>query len=221
MQHLLLIDTCGTGGGIAVAQIASEDATILAERDLPGRETQELLMTALADVLVEASLLPGQLDAIAVVTGPGSFTGVRIGLAAAKGLAESLDKPLIALSRLSVLAAQAPTGGTVQAWLDAGRGDVFVGRYTQGTLEYERMETGETATANIANDTILVMEDRLAALHPQAIQVAAVGVRQALPLAAALLRTRNFADAALLDANYLRIPDAELHRLRTAATAAA
>ncbi len=82
------------------------------------------------------------------------------------------------------------------------------------------MITGETAQAEIGSDTLIVMEDRLAALQPNALLVTPVGVRQALPLAAALFRQGVFADAALLDANYLRIPDAELHRLRTAALSA-
>jgi tRNA threonylcarbamoyladenosine biosynthesis protein TsaB len=218
MQHLLLIDTCGNGGGIALARVTDDDATLVAERDLPGRETQELLMTALADVLAAAGITPTGIDAIAVVTGPGSFTGVRIGLAAAKGLAEALAKPLIAVSRLAVLAAQAPEEtAAVQSWIDAGRGDVFVGCYRAGIMEQESMMTGEDALAGIADSTVVVMEDRLAALLPQAVQVPPTGVRQALPLAAALLRSGSTADTALIDANYLRIPDAELHRLRTTA----
>jgi tRNA threonylcarbamoyladenosine biosynthesis protein TsaB len=218
MQHLLLIDTCGNGGGIALARVTDDDATIIAPRDLPGRETQELLMTALADVLASAGIAPPGIDAIAVVTGPGSFTGVRIGLAAAKGLAEALQKPVIAISRLAVLAAQAPADTvSVQSWIDAGRGDVFVGRYRRGIMEDESMMTGEGALAGIADSTVVVMEDRLSTLLPQAVQVAPTGVLQALPLAAALLRFGSFADTALLDANYLRIPDAELHRLRMSA----
>lgn len=219
MQTLLLIDTCGAGGGIAVARVDDEAATILAERELPGRETQELLMSAMADVLALASMKPAELDAIAVVNGPGSFTGVRIGLAAAKGLAEALGKPLIAISRLAVLAAQAPAG-RLQAWIDAGRGDIFRGRYLNGECLEEAMITGEAARTGIDGDRVIVIEERLAALQPDALLIPPVGVQQALPLAAALLRQGSFADAALLDANYLRIPDAELHRLRAAALSA-
>ena len=216
MQTLLLIDTCGAGGGIAVARVDDGTAIVLAERALPGRETQELLMSALADVLDEASVTPAALDAIAVVNGPGSFTGVRVGLAAAKGLAEALGRPLIALSRLAVLAAQASSRPDVLAWIDAGRGDVFRGRYRDGACLGEAMVTDETALAEATAGTVVVMEDRLADLWPDAIRVQPVGPRQALPLAAARLRAQAFADTAVLDANYLRIPDAELHRLRAA-----
>ena len=214
MQTLLLIDTCGAGGGIAVARVDDAAAIVLAERALPGRETQELLLSALADVLDAASVTPAAFDAIAVVNGPGSFTGIRIGLAAAKGLAQALGKPLIALSRLAVLAAQAPSGSEVLAWIDAGRSDVFRGRYRDGACLGEAMVTAETALAEATEATVIVMEDRLTNLWPDAIRVQPVGPRQALPLAASRLRARAFADTALLDANYLRIPDAELHRLR-------
>ena len=219
MQTLLLIDTCGTGGGIAIGRLDAGSAAILAERELPGRETQELLMTALADVLAQAAIPAAAVDAIAVVNGPGSFTGVRIGLAAAKGLAEALQKPLIAISRLAVLASHAPTG-RVQTWIDAGRGDIFRGRYDGGVCLEEAMISGETALAEAAEDTVIVMEERLAALLPKALTVPPAGVRQALPIAADRLQRGSFADAALLDANYLRVPDAELHRLHVAALSA-
>jgi tRNA threonylcarbamoyladenosine biosynthesis protein TsaB len=220
MQTLLLIDTCGAGGGIALARADGRSATILAERELPGRETQELLMSAMADVLAQASIPAAAIDAIAVVNGPGSFTGVRIGLAAAKGLAEALGIPLVAISRLAVLAAQALAEGRVQAWIDAGRGDIFRGCYHDGVCSSEAMITGETALAQAAGETVIVMESRLAVLKPDALLVPPVGVRQALALAAKLLHDAAFADTALLDANYLRVPDAELHRLRAAALSA-
>jgi tRNA threonylcarbamoyladenosine biosynthesis protein TsaB len=215
MQTLLLIDTCGVGGGLAIASQDAGSATILVERELPGRQTQELLMTALANALDQLALPVTALDAIAAVVGPGSFTGVRIGLAAAKGLAEAIRKPLIAISRLAVLAAQTPAD-TVQAWIDAGRGDIFRGRYESGICLEEAMVPGETALAEANREVVIVMEDRLATLLPDAIVVPAVGVRQALPIAAAMLQGSIFADTALVDANYLRVPDAELHRMRLA-----
>ncbi len=209
---MLLLDTCGAMGGVAVARLGDgtqKPAELVAERLLPGRETQERLMAAIAEVLAEAGLEAGRLDVVAVVTGPGSFTGVRIGLAAAKGLAESLGIPLVAISRLAVLAAQAGNTGEVQSWIDAGRGDIFVGRYSAGVCLDERMLPG-VAAVEAAGENVLVMEERLAALLPGAILVQPVSVRQALPLVAELARKGQFADAALLEANYLRVPDAQL-----------
>ena len=223
MPTMLIVDTCGTYGGVALAAWADAesakvctslpDLQVLAERELPGRETQERLMTALAEVLRESSLQPADLDVLAVVSGPGSFTGVRIGMAAIKGLAEALGKPVVAVSRLAVLAAMAGRSGSVQAWIDAGRGDVFAGHYRDGVCLGEVMLHGTDALAGVhASDVVVVMEDGLPEPPQGALRVPAVGLREALPLAVSKARAQQFADIALLDANYLRVPDAELAR---------
>ena len=216
---MLLVDTCGSAGGVAVADLvpgngpADAAPRLVAERVLPGRETQERLMSAIGDVLQQCSLQPEHLHVIAVVTGPGSFTGVRIGLAAVKGLAEALSKPVVAVSRLAVLAAQAGTTGEVQAWIDAGRGDVFAGRYRDGLCLCEAMMHGEDAVSRLGERTpVIVMEERLALLHSSAHRVPEVGLSEALPLTASAAAAGHFGDSALLDANYLRVPDAELAR---------
>lgn len=212
MAWLLLLDTCGEGGGVGLARVDGAAAALVAERLLPGRETQERLMVALDEVFAEAGVVGADLDAIAVVHGPGSFTGVRIGLAAAKGLADALDVPLIAVSRLESLASQfdGQAGEVVQAWLDAGRGDVFVGRYHGAVCEEEVMLPGTVAVAGADEGPVVVMEDRLAVLLPRALRVNPVGVREALRIALRKFLAGEFADTALLDANYLRVPDAEL-----------
>jgi tRNA threonylcarbamoyladenosine biosynthesis protein TsaB len=231
MATILIVDTCGTFGGIAVGRWAEGGSAdgdsslsgvqVLAERVLPGRETQERLMTALAEVLRESSLQPADLDVLAVVAGPGSFTGVRIGMAAVKGLAEALGKPVIAVSRLAVLAAQAGSTGSVQAWIDAGRGDVFAGHYRDGVCRSEAMLHGLDALAGVhAPDIVVVMEEGLPKPPQGVLRVPAVGVHEALPLAVAKARAGQFADTALLDANYLRVPDAELARLAKVLAAA-
>ncbi len=204
---MLVIDTCGAQGSVAVAALEG-DPRVLAERTLPGRETQERLMTALEEVLAEAGISAQDLAAIGVGAGPGSFTGVRIGLAAAKGLAESLTKPLVAVSRLAVLASLAP-GKYARAWIDAGRGDVFVGRYRDGVRVSEAMQTSEGAGASMGQDeTVVFFEDRFSGAGD--LRVAALDAAAALPLLAKKLLGGELADTALLDANYLRVPDAEL-----------
>ena len=173
-------------------------------------------MVALDEVFVEAEIAAAELDAIAVVHGPGSFTGVRIGLAAAKGLAEALGLRMIAVSRLASLASRlfVRDAGlletTVQAWLDAGRGDVFVGRYRGAECLGEVMLPGAAALEGVADEPVVVMEERLASLLPNAVRVGPVGVREALGPALRRFVAGEFADVALLDANYLRVPDAEL-----------
>lgn len=217
MAWLLLLDTCGEGGGVGLARVDGATAALVTERLLPGRETQERLMVALDEVFAEAGVAGADLDAIAVVHGPGSFTGVRIGLAAAKGLADALDVPLIAVSRLESLASRwlvsrghEAGSETVQAWLDAGRGDVFVGRYRGTVCEEEVMLPGAAAVAGAGDVPVVVMEDRLAELLPRALRVNPMGVREAQGIALRKFLASEFADTALLDANYLRVPDAEL-----------
>ncbi len=69
------------------------------------------------------------IDGFAVVSGPGSFTGLRIGIAAIKALAEVLAKPIAAVSLLEAMAVSGRSQGKVMAVLDAGRGDVYAGEY--------------------------------------------------------------------------------------------
>jgi tRNA threonylcarbamoyladenosine biosynthesis protein TsaB len=214
MAWLLVVDTCGEGGGVGVAHVDSDCAALIATRELPGRETQERLMVALDEVFAEAEISAADLDAIAVVHGPGSFTGVRIGLAAAKGLAEALGLPVISVSRLESLAwrgnVREAFEETVQAWLDAGRGDVFVGRYRGAECLGEVMLPGAAALEGVGDEPVVVMEERLAALLPGAVVVPPVGVVEAMGPALRKFVAGEFADVALLDANYLRVPDAEL-----------
>ena len=214
---MLLLDTCGATNGVAIADLsptgANHQPVLIAERSFPGRETQERLMSAMEEVLAEASLSLLEIDVITMVSGPGSFTGVRIGLAAAKGLGEAIGLPIVAISRLAVLAAQG-SSGAVQAWIDAGRGDVFVGRYENGVCFGEQMMPSERAAAAFTADTALVvMEEHLACLGPAGRLVHPVGVREVLPMAVSRAQSGDFADPVTLDANYLRVPDAEIARL--------
>ena len=88
----------------------------------------EALVPMLREVAAEGGTALGAVDAFAVTVGPGSFTGIRIGLATARGLALAGKRPLIGLSTLEVLAAGVPAGereGPILAALDAGRGRLY------------------------------------------------------------------------------------------------
>lgn len=214
MRWILLVDTCGQRGEVALADLTPDGggpAMMVAQQHLPDRETQERLLPAVQEVLRARALPPSAIDAVAVTNGPGSFTGIRIGLAAAKGLAEALCVPLVVVSRLAMLASAAGTEGLVEAWLDAGRGQVFRGRYQQGTCLGEDMVHGSDAAAVLAQGTTVVAQEAaLQALLPNLLLTEPVGVRELLPLAAFAAHRQAFADTALADANYLRVPDAEL-----------
>jgi len=130
LANLLIIDTALEEAIVAL----SKDGKIVAE--LTNKETHShasFIQVAIANVLAEQHMAISELDAIAVTLGPGSYTGLRVGLATAKGIAYSLQKPLIGLSTLSALATaaiqQAPN--TTQppfqifAMIDARRMEVF------------------------------------------------------------------------------------------------
>jgi tRNA threonylcarbamoyladenosine biosynthesis protein TsaB len=121
---ILALDTTTRTGSIAVA----EDDHVLAL--VPGDATRthgERLPAEIAATLDRAGVSLDRLDLLAVATGPGGFTGLRIGLAAIQGLAMTLNKPVAGVSALDALAEQIPvTDGTVIVpWMDAQRGDVY------------------------------------------------------------------------------------------------
>ncbi len=118
---LLGIDTCGPAGSVALGRLAGGDLEILGQKELEGRTYSATLVTAVADLLTAAGLALKSLDGIVAVNGPGSFTGVRVGLSAVKGLAEGAGIPVAAVSRLEVLARK---GGASSAALDAHRHEV-------------------------------------------------------------------------------------------------
>lgn len=118
---ILAIDSSSNACSVAVAR----DGVLVARRRVPmSRGHGAALTPMISEALAAARTPAASLDAIAVTTGPGSFTGLRIGLAAAKGLALALDRPLIGIScfdaierRAAVQSTQAPTAATARVLL--------------------------------------------------------------------------------------------------------
>ncbi len=134
---LLAIDTSGKDGGIALARSPedarnSSDLTILDTVALEGGTFSAQLIPQIAALLASHGLKKEDIGAFVVAAGPGSFTGLRVGLAAIKALAEILGKPVAAVSRLEALARLAHAQGRISAALDAGRSEVYVGEYELG-----------------------------------------------------------------------------------------
>ncbi len=111
----------------AVSAAVSEDGTILASGyQNTGLTHSCTLMPIVEHILKNTNLTVGDMDAIAVGVGPGSFTGLRIGVAAAKGLAFATDKPTVAVSVLSALARNvAFAGGVIICAMDARRSQIY------------------------------------------------------------------------------------------------
>ena len=87
------------------------------------------LIPQISDLLSSNGFTKHEIGAFAVASGPGSFTGLRIGLAAVKALAEVLGKPIAAVSLLEVCVFASGAQGKIMAALDAGRSEVYVGEY--------------------------------------------------------------------------------------------
>jgi tRNA threonylcarbamoyladenosine biosynthesis protein TsaB len=126
---VLSIDTSGPDCAAALLRAEDGAGAIVARRsERVGRGHAERLMPMIESVLAEGGAGFAALDRIAVTTGPGSFTGVRIGIAAARGLALALAIEAVgigSLEALSLPAARARKEGIVVAVLDARRGEVF------------------------------------------------------------------------------------------------
>ncbi|MBA3810520.1 MAG: tRNA (adenosine(37)-N6)-threonylcarbamoyltransferase complex dimerization subunit type 1 TsaB [Caulobacteraceae bacterium] len=126
---VLALDTCL--GACSVA-IADGDHTAAWLSEAMARGHQERLALMVRDVMGEARLAFGDLDRIGVTVGPGSFTGLRVGLAFAKGLALALDRPCVGVGALEALAASAGSPGICAAVIDAGRGRAYLQLFEAG-----------------------------------------------------------------------------------------
>ena len=209
---ILAVDTCGPSGSVALGRIEQGAARLIGQIELEGRSYSATLIAAIGKLLENAKTELRALAAIVVVNGPGSFTGVRVGLSAAKGLAESAGLPLVALSRLEVLAVKV---GVVSAALDAHRHEVFL-RVAEGTDARELLAGSEELAAIPAPKQIAVCDAAAAALlttaWPDTEKASTAPPTAADALALGLVRMREgaWADVALVDGHYLRRSDAEI-----------
>jgi len=124
----LCIETATARVGVALTR----DGMLLAESllDAPGGLQTALLMPELQRLLTGCTVKPDQIDLFACAAGPGSFTGVRTGIAATQGLALAAEKPCVALSTLAILAMNLPYAiHQVCPMLDARKNEVYTGLY--------------------------------------------------------------------------------------------
>jgi tRNA threonylcarbamoyladenosine biosynthesis protein TsaB len=129
---ILGADTSGKNGSIALLRFGEGKPQTLDLVPLEGGTFSAQLVPQISALLKKHSFEKEDIDAFAVASGPGSFTGLRVGLAAIKALAEVLHKPIAAVSRLEAIAGSAEISGAVIAALDAGRNQVYAGFYTVG-----------------------------------------------------------------------------------------
>jgi tRNA threonylcarbamoyladenosine biosynthesis protein TsaB len=201
---LLSIDTCGSTGTIALARRAGDHISVLGTAELAGKTYSAMLMPRLGELLDTHHVSLPQIEAIIVVNGPGSFTGVRVGVSAVKGLAEVFSTPVLAVSRLQVLARKAQTR---YAALDAGRGEFY---FRDDDCQREELLSLDELQAAALASNLAVCEERAASAFPEAHFVIQPTASDAFTVALPRLKAQDFDDLASLDGNYLRRSDAEV-----------
>ncbi len=224
-QLLLAVDTSGKNGSLALARTApgqsASEISVLEVVPLAGGAFSAQLVPQIAALLKRHGYAKTDLGAFAVANGPGSFTGLRVGLAAIKALAEALRKPIAAISLLEAVASSSSAHGRVLAALDAGRGDVYAGDYelgpragTQASLHRERLLNREefVAEANgrsiVTPDAVVAQIGRDAGVPVEQIEYPDSGVIARLGWEH--LQRGQTASPEELEANYIRHSDAEI-----------
>ncbi|MEH0195011.1 tRNA (adenosine(37)-N6)-threonylcarbamoyltransferase complex dimerization subunit type 1 TsaB [Caulobacter sp. CCNWLY153] len=147
-MRVLSVDTCLAASSVAVI----EGGRVLAARSEPmTRGHQERIAPLAKEVAAEAGIVFSDLDRIAVTVGPGSFTGLRVGLSFAKGLAEALSIPCVGINSLEALAASSGASGFVAAVLDAKMAQVYLQVFDGGKalMAPDALDIG-SATARLA-----------------------------------------------------------------------
>lgn len=125
---ILALDTCL--GACSVALAADDGAVLAHASEAMARGHQERLAPMVERVLSEAGVSPGVVTRVAVTVGPGSFTGLRVGIAFAKGFAQALGAETVGVGVLEALAAEAD--GLVCAAIDARRDQVYLQVFEDG-----------------------------------------------------------------------------------------
>jgi len=211
-MKLLVVDTSLGLCTVGVFEVDSAGASCLGLRSEPMTKGHSERIAGFArDAATAAGVSFAHLDRIGVTVGPGSFTGLRVGLAFAQGLAAALGRPLVGISGLDALAASAGEAPEVAALIDARRGQVYArvwrGGVADGPAEALTLEAAAGRIATLAGGAVLVGSGA-----PLFADVASGRTVMALegPDPGALARLAAAADPALAVPRplYLRAPDA-------------
>jgi tRNA threonylcarbamoyladenosine biosynthesis protein TsaB len=214
---VLAIDTSGKDGSIALVRANAKGSCQTLELvPLQGGTFSAQLVPEIAALLRKHDLSKTDVDAFAVASGPGSFTGLRVGLAAVKALADVLQKPIATVSLLQAVAQRSSTPGTVIAAMDAGRGEVYAGVYQASDGESVCLREELLTISDFGRSTMPVVTpdsavaDVIAGLgltvrlvpRPRSDAIAVLGLHKIL--------TGETVSPDSLEANYIRRSDAEI-----------
>jgi tRNA threonylcarbamoyladenosine biosynthesis protein TsaB len=223
---ILALDTSTPAGSLAIV----EDFRVVRGAPIAGDDPySSRLFRQLDSLLLEANLELKSFDLFAVAAGPGSFTGLRVGLTAAKGWSEVFGKPIAAVSGLEAVAAQSKLqAGLLAPVLDARRGEVYGGLYERSGNELAKI--GETVVMSPAEYLTWVGQEsagrpvKFVSLAPEVlaghlasfsrtageIEMVSASLAPVIgQLGYAKAQRGELVDALTLDANYVRRTDAE------------
>lgn len=217
---ILGIDTSGRNGSVALVRASDQAFEVVRIVTLEGGLYSAQLVPAVATILETNGLTLPDLDMFAVASGPGSFTGLRVGLAAVKAWAEVLVRPVVPVSVLEAVASATHEDGRTIAALDAARKEVFVGEYevVGGTakrvcealvtqLEFSQLlERSESAQLITTDHSI----SELARFHMHVMEIERPRADEYARLGWYKLRSGEAVPPEALDANYIRRSDAEI-----------
>jgi tRNA threonylcarbamoyladenosine biosynthesis protein TsaB len=216
---ILSIDTSGKNGSVAIARGDGEKFELIATSPVEGGTFSAQLIPQIARLLSENNLKKSDIDAFAAATGPGSFTGLRIGLTAVKGLAEILQKPIAAVSVLEACVLQSGIkydDARLFAALDAQRNEVYLGEYLLNKgiakLVQEVLLTREEFVQRVQGRVAVTADEELAKAarsadvmrieRPNSADIARIGSQK--------IARGETVSVEGLDANYIRRSDAEI-----------
>lgn len=219
---LLATDTSGKHGSIALARAedargASGNVEVIEVVPLAGGTFSAHLVPQIAALLGKHGFPKNDIGGFVVASGPGSFTGLRVGLAAIKALAEILGKPIAAVSLLEAAVRFSGVQGNVTALLDAGRAEVYAGEYlvAGGSINVlaERLllrkEVWMNASSKLVTaDETLVKEAQAAGLS--ILKIEEVNAGTIVGLGWQKLLSGKSVSPEELEANYIRRSDAEI-----------
>jgi tRNA threonylcarbamoyladenosine biosynthesis protein TsaB len=219
---ILAADTSGKNGSVALVRFEMRNSRTLALVPLEGGTFSAQLVPQIAELLQKHALKKSEIDAFAVVSGPGSFTGLRVGLAAIKALAEILQKPIAAVSVLEALIRSPELDirerERIIAALDAGRGEIYSGTFDsthdRAASGKQTLQTLQEFTENAAGQVVATSDSKLSELlneaklkvtlisRPTADAIARLGFEK--------IKAGETVTPQELDAGYIRRSDAEI-----------
>ncbi|MBI2094987.1 MAG: tRNA (adenosine(37)-N6)-threonylcarbamoyltransferase complex dimerization subunit type 1 TsaB [Candidatus Omnitrophica bacterium] len=199
-MNLLAFDTSSETLSVAAAR----EGKILAEGNFSAdtRHSEHLVAT-LESIVKKAGWRPKDIDCIAVGVGPGSFTGLRVGVMTAKVLAYALGKKLVGVSSFEAVARAADFRGRMAVLLDAKRGNVYAGVYEKKGAFFKTLEKPRLAT----KDEVLKRSPRVLVVGGAVFPRASFIAEAAWPL----IQKKKFNDPFTLEPLYLRPRDCNVH----------